>query len=104
MQGEAMELKRFSLVISRLEDEELADVLRLIFPSKPKPESDPMELRKPTIRITTAEWIEKQRRDLARFVMGRPYIVVLDEATKEQVYYPVELVDSDVRGPKESRG
>jgi hypothetical protein len=96
--------QRFSLVISRLEAEELAHVLRLIFPSQPTPDADIMELRKPTIRITTAEWIEKQRRDLARFVMGRPYIVVLDEATKEQVYYPVELVDSDVRGPKGSRG
>jgi hypothetical protein len=57
-----------------------------------------MDLRKPKIRITTAEWIDKQRRDLARFVMGRPYIVILDEDTKEQVYHPVELIDSNLHG------
>jgi hypothetical protein len=61
-------------------------------------EKSQMDLRKPKIRITTAEWIEKQRRDLARFVMGRPYIVMLDETTKEQVYHPVELIDSNVYG------
>jgi hypothetical protein len=90
-----MATKRFSLVISRLEAEELADVLRLIFPAPPQSDAD-MDLRRPTLRITTAEWIDRQRRDLARFVMGRPYIVVVDDATKEQVYHPVELIDSAV--------
>jgi hypothetical protein len=66
-------------------------------------EASPMDLRKPKIRITTAEWIEKQRRDLARFVMGRPYIVMLDEATKEQVYHPVELIDSNLYSEPGSR-
>ena len=66
-------------------------------------EAFPMDLRKPKIRITTAEWIDKQRRDLARFVMGRPYIVMLDEETKEQVYHPVELIDSQLHNEPGSR-
>lgn len=98
-----MAAERFSLVISRLEAEELRSVLRAIFPAVPQPEVDPMELRKPRIRITTAEWLEKQRRDQARFVMGRPYIVITDDSTKEEVYHPVELIESRLPGAPESR-
>jgi hypothetical protein len=96
-----MDPERFNLVISRLEAEELGDVLRLIFPAPQQPDIATMELRKPKMRITTAEWIDRQRRDLARFVMGRPYIVMLDETTKEQVYHPVELIDSALHTPPE---
>lgn len=52
-----------------------------------------MEMRETPQQITRAEWIARQHRDQARFLMGRRCIAVVNDETGETIYQPVEIVD-----------
>ena len=51
-----------------------------------------MNLIKPVVTITAAQWAEKSLRGLAAVIDERQYIVMMHEASRDPVYQAVKIV------------